>query len=204
MSGAWNAEQLMWLDVCCVWSAEEQTPCWRRWLQQWNSRPSTVPCGAASWPALPCVSPGCPSFCCTSIASCRWRTSSTSWATTLSWWYMTTCCRTITLFSLVWLKYYRINRVTVSLVTIVPSVWPYWSWMTMSLGCDQVEAVSTSVQDSSVLVQRSTLDLILFCFPFHMSQVHRTFNPQSLSSCSGWVEPLSNTDTLCMNVHEDW
>uniref|UniRef100_H3CN39 DOP1 leucine zipper like protein A n=1 Tax=Tetraodon nigroviridis TaxID=99883 RepID=H3CN39_TETNG len=35
-----------------------------------------------------------------------------------------------------------------------------------------VEAVSTSVQDSSVLVQRSTLDLILFCFPFHMSQVH--------------------------------
>lgn len=33
-----------------------------------------------------------------------------------------------------------------------------------------VEAVSTSVQDSSVLVQRSTLDLILFCFPFHMSQ----------------------------------
>ncbi|KAJ3597369.1 hypothetical protein NHX12_000897, partial [Muraenolepis orangiensis] len=32
-----------------------------------------------------------------------------------------------------------------------------------------VEAVSTSVQDSSVLVQRSTLDLILFCFPFHMS-----------------------------------
>lgn len=41
----------------------------------------------------------------------------------------------------------------------------------MSLGSDQVEAVSTSVQDSSVLVQRSTLDLILFCFPFHMSQV---------------------------------
>lgn len=38
---------------------------------------------------------------------------------------------------------------------------------------DQVEAVSTSVQDSSVLVQRSTLDLILFCFPFHMSQVHK-------------------------------
>ena len=37
--------------------------------------------------------------------------------------------------------------------------------------CPQVEAVSTSVQDSSVLVQRSTLDLILFCFPFHMSQV---------------------------------
>lgn len=34
-----------------------------------------------------------------------------------------------------------------------------------------MEAVSTSVQDSSVLVQRSTLDLILFCFPFHMSQV---------------------------------
>ncbi|XP_053828315.1 protein dopey-1 isoform X3 [Vidua macroura] len=33
-----------------------------------------------------------------------------------------------------------------------------------------VEAVSTSVQDTSVLVQRSTLDLILFCFPFHMSQ----------------------------------
>ncbi|KAI4811401.1 hypothetical protein KUCAC02_014311 [Chaenocephalus aceratus] len=36
-----------------------------------------------------------------------------------------------------------------------------------------VEAVSTSVQDSSVLVQRSTLDLILFCFPFHMSQVRK-------------------------------
>ncbi|XP_075859270.1 protein DOP1A isoform X3 [Microcebus murinus] len=36
-----------------------------------------------------------------------------------------------------------------------------------------VEAVSTSVQDSSVLVQRSTLDLILFCFPFHMSQVYK-------------------------------
>ncbi|XP_033619246.1 protein dopey-1 isoform X4 [Fukomys damarensis] len=37
-----------------------------------------------------------------------------------------------------------------------------------------VEAVSTSVQDSSVLVQRSTLDLILFCFPFHMSQATRS------------------------------
>ncbi|KAM9018429.1 protein DOP1A isoform 3-T3 [Ara ararauna] len=36
-----------------------------------------------------------------------------------------------------------------------------------------VEAVSTSVQDTSVLVQRSTLDLILFCFPFHMSQATR-------------------------------
>ncbi|XP_068611314.1 protein dopey-1 [Brachionichthys hirsutus] len=36
-----------------------------------------------------------------------------------------------------------------------------------------VEAVGTSVQDSSVLVQRSTLDLILFCFPFHMSQATR-------------------------------
>ncbi|XP_048116314.1 protein dopey-1 isoform X3 [Alosa alosa] len=36
-----------------------------------------------------------------------------------------------------------------------------------------VEAVSMSVQDSSVLVQRSTLDLILFCFPFHMSQATR-------------------------------
>ncbi|XP_073445768.1 protein DOP1A isoform X1 [Dendrobates tinctorius] len=36
-----------------------------------------------------------------------------------------------------------------------------------------VEAVSTSVQDASVLVQRSTLDLILFCFPFHMSQATR-------------------------------
>ncbi|XP_038616962.1 protein dopey-1 isoform X2 [Tachyglossus aculeatus] len=36
-----------------------------------------------------------------------------------------------------------------------------------------VEAVRTSVQDSSVLVQRSTLDLILFCFPFHMSQATR-------------------------------
>lgn len=45
--------------------------------------------------------------------------------------------------------------------------------MTLSLGSEQVEAVSTSVQDSSVLVQRSTLDLILFCFPFHMSQVHK-------------------------------
>lgn len=41
----------------------------------------------------------------------------------------------------------------------------------MCLFVAQVEAVSTSVQDSSVLVQRSTLDLILFCFPFHMSQV---------------------------------
>lgn len=41
----------------------------------------------------------------------------------------------------------------------------------MCLYLPQVEAVSTSVQDSSVLVQRSTLDLILFCFPFHMSQV---------------------------------
>ncbi|XP_075869047.1 protein DOP1A isoform X3 [Nelusetta ayraudi] len=36
-----------------------------------------------------------------------------------------------------------------------------------------VEAASTSVQDSSVLVQRSTLDLILFCFPFHLSQATR-------------------------------
>ncbi|KAL2084817.1 hypothetical protein ACEWY4_020335 [Coilia grayii] len=36
-----------------------------------------------------------------------------------------------------------------------------------------VEAVGMSVQDSSVLVQRSTLDLILFCFPFHMSQATR-------------------------------
>ncbi|XP_067900808.1 protein dopey-1 isoform X4 [Heterodontus francisci] len=36
-----------------------------------------------------------------------------------------------------------------------------------------VEAVSVSVQDSSVLVQRSTLDLILFCFPFHLFQATR-------------------------------
>uniref|UniRef100_A0A8C1L0P7 DOP1 leucine zipper like protein A n=1 Tax=Cyprinus carpio TaxID=7962 RepID=A0A8C1L0P7_CYPCA len=36
-----------------------------------------------------------------------------------------------------------------------------------------IGTVSTSVQDSSVLVQRSTLDLILFCFPFHMSQATR-------------------------------
>ncbi|CAN0294004.1 unnamed protein product [Lampetra planeri] len=34
-----------------------------------------------------------------------------------------------------------------------------------------VEAVCACVQDSSVLVQRSTLDLLLFCFPFHHSQV---------------------------------
>lgn len=53
----------------------------------------------------------------------------------------------------------------------------------MSLGSDQVEAVSTSVQDSSVLVQRSTLDLLLFCFPFHMSQVHKRLSLQSLYSC---------------------
>lgn len=46
----------------------------------------------------------------------------------------------------------------------------------------QVEAVSTSVQDSSVLVQRSTLDLILFCFPFHMSQVREK------EWVSGWSE----------------
>lgn len=57
----------------------------------------------------------------------------------------------------------------------------------MSVGYDQVEAVSTSVQDSSVLVQRSTLDLILFCFPFHMSQVRKAINPPSLYSCSAWV-----------------
>lgn len=69
------------------------------------------------------------------------------------------------------LKYCRIKRCTVLLPLGVPSVWPYW--MMMSLGSEQVEAVSTSVQDSSVLVQRSTLDLILFCFPFHMSQVHK-------------------------------
>uniref|UniRef100_H0XB58 DOP1 leucine zipper like protein A n=1 Tax=Otolemur garnettii TaxID=30611 RepID=H0XB58_OTOGA len=36
-----------------------------------------------------------------------------------------------------------------------------------------VEAVSTAVQDSSVLVQRSTLDLILFCFPFHMKYLEQ-------------------------------
>lgn len=45
----------------------------------------------------------------------------------------------------------------------------------------QVEAVSTSVQDSSVLVQRSTLDLILFCFPFHMSQVKKKHEEKLLS-----------------------
>ncbi|KAK9411388.1 protein dopey-1 [Crotalus adamanteus] len=45
-----------------------------------------------------------------------------------------------------------------------------------------VEAISTSVQDSSVLVQRSTLDLILFCFPFHMSQATRPDMIQILSA----------------------
>lgn len=62
--------------------------------------------------------------------------------------------------------------------------------MTASLGSDQVEAVGTSVQDSSVLVQRSTLDLILFCFPFHMSQVHKQLHLQSLYSCSVWLTPF--------------
>lgn len=46
----------------------------------------------------------------------------------------------------------------------------------------QVEAASTSVQDSSVLVQRSTLDLILFCFPFHMSQVRKKERRKKLLS----------------------
>uniref|UniRef100_A0A4W3J8C0 DOP1 leucine zipper like protein A n=1 Tax=Callorhinchus milii TaxID=7868 RepID=A0A4W3J8C0_CALMI len=45
-----------------------------------------------------------------------------------------------------------------------------------------VEAVSVSVQDSSVLVQRSTLDLILFCFPFHLSQATRPDMIQILSA----------------------
>lgn len=65
----------------------------------------------------------------------------------------------------------------------------------MSLGSDQVEAVSTSVQDSSVLVQRSTLDLILFCFPFHMSQVQKNINPPSLSSCSVLSHALKKMKT---------
>ncbi|XP_069788305.1 protein DOP1A isoform X2 [Narcine bancroftii] len=45
-----------------------------------------------------------------------------------------------------------------------------------------VEAVSVSVQDSSVLVQRSTLDLILFCFPFHLYQATRPDMIQILSA----------------------
>uniref|UniRef100_UPI00398E42B7 protein DOP1A n=1 Tax=Pristiophorus japonicus TaxID=55135 RepID=UPI00398E42B7 len=45
-----------------------------------------------------------------------------------------------------------------------------------------VEAVSVSVQDSSVLVQRSTLDLILFCFPFHLFQATRPDMIQILSA----------------------
>ncbi|XP_078412940.1 protein DOP1A isoform X4 [Cetorhinus maximus] len=45
-----------------------------------------------------------------------------------------------------------------------------------------VEAVSVSVQDSSALVQRSTLDLILFCFPFHLFQATRPDMIQILSA----------------------
>ena len=53
-------------------------------------------------------------------------------------------------------------------------------YIKLSFCSHQVEAVSTSVQDSSVLVQRSTLDLILFCFPFHMSQVKKTVGETGL------------------------
>ncbi|XP_059504449.1 protein dopey-1 isoform X4 [Stegostoma tigrinum] len=45
-----------------------------------------------------------------------------------------------------------------------------------------IEAVSVSVQDSSALVQRSTLDLILFCFPFHLFQATRPDMIQVLSA----------------------
>lgn len=139
MSGAWNAETLTWVDVCCVCSAEGPTPCWRRWLQRWNSRPSTVPCGAASWPAQLCVSPGCPLFCCTSTASSPWRTSSTSWATTLSLWYVTAHSGEIT--SAEWSPYdcsacqavhpdfywsfnFNLNVMTLSVNDSVSGFWP--------------------------------------------------------------------------------
>ncbi|XP_078734411.1 protein DOP1A isoform X1 [Lampetra fluviatilis] len=45
-----------------------------------------------------------------------------------------------------------------------------------------VEAVCACVQDSSVLVQRSTLDLLLFCFPFHHSQVTKLDTVRLLSA----------------------
>ncbi|NWW03767.1 DOP1 protein, partial [Oreocharis arfaki] len=54
-----------------------------------------------------------------------------------------------------------------------------------------VEAVSTSVQDTSVLVQRSTLDLILFCFPFHMSQATR---PDMIRILSGALHVVLRRD----------
>lgn len=66
----------------------EPTPCWKRWLQPWNSRLSTVPCGAASWPAPLCVSPGYPLYFCTSTVSSPWRTSFMSWVVTSSSWYV--------------------------------------------------------------------------------------------------------------------
>lgn len=80
---------VMGMHVYCALSvfSIEPTRCWRRWLQRWSSRPSTVPCGAAFWPARLCVSPGWPSSCCTSIASSPWRTSSMSLAVTSSSWY---------------------------------------------------------------------------------------------------------------------
>ena len=37
----------------------------------------------------------------------------------------------------------------------------------------QVEALCASIQDSSVLVQRSALDLLLIGFPMHNSQLTR-------------------------------
>uniref|UniRef100_UPI00358F4F3A protein dopey-1-like n=1 Tax=Myxine glutinosa TaxID=7769 RepID=UPI00358F4F3A len=45
-----------------------------------------------------------------------------------------------------------------------------------------VEAVCVCVQDSSVLVQRSTLDLLLFCFPFYHTQVVKMDMVHILSS----------------------
>lgn len=95
------------------------THCWRRWLQQWSSQLSTVPCGAASWPALLCVSLVCPLFCCTSTASSLWRTSSMSWAVTSSWWYRTNNHYENPLSVIIFTKQHQCNVVLSSVFSFV-------------------------------------------------------------------------------------
>uniref|UniRef100_A0A8C6QYV0 DOP1 leucine zipper like protein A n=1 Tax=Nannospalax galili TaxID=1026970 RepID=A0A8C6QYV0_NANGA len=57
-----------------------------------------------------------------------------------------------------------------------------------------VEAVSTSVKDSSVLVQRSTLDLILFCFPFHMTFIFQATRPDMIRILSAALHVVLRRD----------
>lgn len=118
--------------------------CWRNSARLPNPRTSTRVCGNASCPILLCGWPLSTTFCSTSIANRAWRTRFSSWDPTSISWS----------------------------VTNSPQLESSWSYRVFFFV--QVEALCISVQDQSVLVQRSALDLLLVAFPMHNSQLTRT------------------------------